>query len=125
MAANDIVITRRVASFAPSPPPANIGHQLVIKASLGGGMRYNPYDGGAFKVFGTIAIDATPDIPVMRRVRLFCRVTGRLIAETWSDTVSGVYLFENVRVGPWTVIGYDHMDSYNAVVADNISGVPM
>lgn len=88
-------------------------------------MRQNPYDGGAFKVAGTVAIDATPDIPVKRRVRLFCRVTGRMVAETWSDAVSGAYLFESIRVGPWTVVGYDYADSYNAVVADNISGVPM
>lgn len=125
MSANDIVVSARVTSFAPSPPPANIGHLLVTKALLDGGMRQNPYDGGAFKVAGTVAIDATPDIPVKRRVRLFCRVTGRMVAETWSDAVSGAYLFESIRVGPWTVVGYDYADSYNAVVADNISGVPM
>ena len=82
-------------------------------------------DGGTFKVQGTVAIDATPDIPVKRKVRLFCLQSGRLVRETWSDPVTGGYLFDYIRQGPWLVVSHDYANSYNAVVADNILGEPM
>ena len=82
-------------------------------------------DGGTFKVQGTVAIDATPDIPVKRKVRLFCLQSGRLVRETWSDPVTGGYLFDHIRQGPWLVVSHDYANSYNAVVADNILGEPM
>ena len=94
---------------------------------LGGGATAakDVQDGGAFKVQGTVAIDATPDIPVKRKVRLFCLQSGRLVRETWSDPVTGAYRFEYVRQGPWLVISHDYTGSYNAVVADNILGESM
>ncbi|MFN4325247.1 MAG: hypothetical protein ACK4FP_05105 [Azonexus sp.] len=82
-------------------------------------------DGGTFKVQGTVAIDATPDIPVKRKVRLFCLQSGRLVREAWSDPVTGAYRFEYVRQGPWLVVSHDYTGSYNAVVADNILGESM
>lgn len=82
-------------------------------------------DGGAFKVQGTVAIDATPDIPVKRKVRLFCAVSGRLVREMWSDPVTGAYSFEYIRPGPWMVTAHDYSGTYNAVVADNITAEPM
>lgn len=82
-------------------------------------------DGGAYKVQGTVAIDSTPDMPVRRKVRLFCLASGRLVRETWSDPVTGSYLFEYIRQGPWLVVAHDYTGSYNAVPADNILGEPM
>lgn len=82
-------------------------------------------DGGNYAVTGTVAIDSTPDIPVHRRVRLICTISGRLVRETWSDPISGIYEFKNVRVGPWTVLAHDYSGVYNAVVADAIMGVPL
>lgn len=82
-------------------------------------------DGGAYTVFGTVGIDSTPDIMVHRRVRLFCRISGRLVRETWSDPVTGAYRFDGIRIGPWLVIAHDYTGSYNAVVADNRLGDPM
>ena len=81
-------------------------------------------DGGRFLVVGTCAVSGTPDVPVSRRVRLLCRVSGRLIREIWS-TPAGDYAFHDVRKGPWTIISYDHTGEYNAVIADNILGTPM
>lgn len=82
-------------------------------------------DGGRRKVSGTVKIDSSPDIPVRRKVRLFCAVSGRLVRETWSDPVTGAYSFEYVRPGPWMVTTHDYTGSYNAVVADNILAEPM
>lgn len=83
------------------------------------------HDGGVYKVQGTVAIDSTPDIPVRRKVRLFCLTSGRFVRETWSDPVTGGYLFEYIRQGPWLVVAHDYTGSYNAVVADNILGETM
>jgi len=83
------------------------------------------YDGGLYKVEGTLMIDASPDIPVARKVRLICVRSGRMVRETWSDPQTGDYSFTHVRQGPWLVVAHDYTNSYNAVVADNISGVLM
>ena len=79
-------------------------------------------DGGKYCVQGTVGIDSTPDIMVHRKVRLFCTRTGRLVREQWSDPVTGAYLFEHVRIGPWTIMSHDYTGNYNAVVADNVLG---
>ena len=81
-------------------------------------------DGGAFKVQGTVAIDATPDIPVRRKVRLFCLQSGRLVRETWSDPVTGGYLFDYIRQGPWFITAHDHTGTYVGVIADNLLAEP-
>lgn len=111
----------------------HISHSVsgLIGPPLGGRLGWMPttvkdaQDGGKFKVQGTVAIDATPDIPVRRKVRLFCLQSGRLVRETWSDPVTGAYLFDCIRQGPWLVVSHDYANSYNAVVADNILGEPM
>lgn len=111
----------------------HISHSVsgLIGPPLGGRLGWRPttakdvQDGGTFKVQGTVTIDATPDIPVRRKVRLFCLQSGRLVREAWSDPVTGAYLFEYVRQGPWLVVSHDYTGSYNAVVADNILGESM
>lgn len=101
-----------------SGPPS--GGSRVYSAISGNDVE----DQGRFSVHGTVAIASTPDVPVSRRVRLFCKASGRLVRETWSDA-AGNYVFHNVRVGPWLIVSHDHMNTYNAVIADNISGEPM
>lgn len=81
-------------------------------------------DGGLYRVAGTVAVSGTPETPVARRVRLIDTLSGRLAYEQFS-TPTGNYSFDNVRAGPWTVLSHDHTLEYNAVVADNIIGVPM
>ena len=65
----------------------------------------------------------TPDVPVTRRVRLYY-VSGALVKEVWSNP-DGSYEFLAVAIGPWMVVANDHTGEYNAVIADNILGVPM
>jgi hypothetical protein len=77
---------------------------------------------GTFSISGTVAIDDSPDVPVMRRVRLYDRYSGGLVRETWSDPVTGAYSFlqlPNDRT--FFVLSHDHTDFYNATIKDNIT----
>jgi hypothetical protein len=83
---------------------------------------YDARDGGTGRIIGTVKEKAAPaNLPLMRRVRLFQEVTGRFVRETWSDAVTGNYAFENIDATiRYTVIAYDYLNNYRAVVADNI-----
>lgn len=80
-------------------------------------------DGGACTLADTVKIAGTPDVPVARRVDLFCVASKRLVRSTWSSP-AGNYIFTAIRPGPWMVIAYDHTGTYNAVIADNITVAP-
>ena len=84
-------------------------------------VRHDIEDSGLFSVVGTTTIAGLPDIPVSARVRLFYRNNSRLIRETWSDA-AGVYRFDKIKIGPFTVMAQDLTDQQNAVVADNVFG---
>jgi len=50
--------------------------------------------------------------------------TGIIIRTTWSDATTGAYSFNYVATGKaYTVITYDYMDAYRAVIADNLQAV--
>ena len=101
-----------------SPPPVSGNRGAMIAPIAASDME----DGGPYHIEDIVAIDSNPDIPVSRKVRLFDRATGRLVRETWSDPTTGRYRFDRIRLGPWTIVAYDHTDFYNAVIADNIKG---
>lgn len=78
--------------------------------------------GGAGRIAGTIKIDSSPDYPVWRRVRLFDKRDNRLVQETWSDPVTGAYVFEHINIHrQYVVIAYDHTSAYNAEIRDAIT----
>lgn len=82
--------------------------------------------GGKGRIAGTVKIDSTPDYPAWRRVRLFVRRDGTLVAEQWSDPVTGAYSFEGITMAvEFTVIAYDHTGAYNAVVRDGVVAEPI
>ena len=108
--------------FTASP---NYGAPQGVSAEGGPRASKSIYDWGTYNVAGTVKIDSTPDIPVKRRVRLLDGLTYRVVAETWSDPVTGGYSFPNVRIGPWLIVAADYTGDYNAVVADNVLGVPV
>lgn len=84
--------------------------------------RYDALDGGAFlRIAGTVKLDASPDVPVARRVRLFEQSTGRCVRETWSDPVTGAYEFKLLKNQRYFVVTTDHTESYNAVIKDNVT----
>jgi Concanavalin A-like lectin/glucanases superfamily len=75
------------------------------------------YYGGTGMITGTAK--NTPKTPVFRRIQLIHDAAKSIIRETWSDPVTGGYVFENItRDSTYTVIGYDHTDAYRAVIAD-------
>lgn len=77
---------------------------------------------GRGQIVATVKEDHDPlDLPVRRRVRLFRDRDGVMIRETWSDATTGAYAFteidENER---YSVVAYDHLENYRAVIADRI-----
>lgn len=85
-------------------------------------VRHDAEDGGAYRVAGTVAIDGSPVTPVSRRVRLFHRLSGRLVRETWS-AADGTFAFERIKAGEYLVVTDDHTRTYNAVAADAVQAV--
>lgn len=78
--------------------------------------------GGTGRIDGTVKVDATPDYPVWRRVRLIDRRDSRLVRETWSDPTTGAYAFEHIAMDRrYVVIAYDHTGVYNAEILDNLA----
>lgn len=74
---------------------------------------------GIGRIQGTVKI--TPDAPTHRKVRLVRDIDGLLVRELWSDPATGAYDFQYVdEAQAFTVITYDHLHNYRAVVADNI-----
>lgn len=60
--------------------------------------------------------------PLRRRVRLIHERSGLPIRETWSDPVTGTYRFEYIdEKETYTVVSYDHLRNYRAVIADNLT----
>lgn len=79
--------------------------------------------GGAYRIAGSVVVDANPDVPVQHRVRLSDCLTGVLVRETWSSA-NGAYAFERIRPGLYFVVSHDHTGEYNAAVRDRIEAVP-
>lgn len=87
-------------------------------------VRFDLVDGGASRIAGAVLVDASPDVPVSRRVRLYHAKTGRLVREQWSDA-AGLYAFEQIAAGTYFVVAHDDTLEYNAVIRDRIEAVPM
>lgn len=80
------------------------------------------YFGGRGRVRGTAKEKGTPDAPVYRRVRLGRERDGMVIREQWSDPTTGAYDFQYVdELQQYTVVAYDHLRNYRAVIADNLT----
>ena len=77
---------------------------------------------GIGRVRGTVKETGTPNAPLKRRVRLVRDRDGLQVRELWSDPVTGEYDFRYVdELQAWTVVSYDHLNNYRAVVADNLT----
>lgn len=80
------------------------------------------YWGGRGRVYGTVKIKGTPDYAVARRVRLFRDRDAVCVGEVWSHPTTGAYEFTHVdETQRYTVISYDYLASFRAVVADNLT----
>jgi len=70
---------------------------------------------------GFLTVDA---IYTERRVRLYSKKLGILIASTWSDKVTGKYSFKNLsKSHKYFVVGHDYEHNFNAAIADDVEAV--
>ena len=64
------------------------------------------------------------EIPVQRMVRLHHKRTGIMVAQTWSDPVTGAYRFDWIdHTQTYYVASFDHNGVFQAIVADCITPV--
>lgn len=83
------------------------------------------YDAGDLRITGTAKNTGTPDLPVRRRVRLHEQVTGRPVADTWSDASTGAYTFGNLAASTYYVTAFDHTGQYSGVIETDVVPEPM
>lgn len=78
-------------------------------------------NGGDGAISGTVKEKNSPtDTPLGRRVILMEDSSRLVIRATWSDPVTGAYSFTGIKKGPrYSVISFDHLHNYRAVIADN------
>jgi len=72
----------------------------------------NYYDGGTFSVSGTVTYNGGPE---SRKVSLFTLKDKRLIAETWSDPVTGAYSFTRLKDQEYFVWSEDYLRAFTPV----------
>lgn len=77
--------------------------------------------GGSYRIAGTV-----DEMGVLGRyrVRLYDRKIGALVRETFSDTVTGAYSFQNIalKTNGYFAVAFDHADPWrNAAIADLIT----
>lgn len=71
---------------------------------------------GQGSIAGTVKIN---NRPVSRIVRCTDHLTATLVAETWSDPVTGAYRFDGLALDRlFYLLSHDHEREYNAAVAD-------
>jgi hypothetical protein len=108
-----------ITNYAPSGAVAMVAASLLPTFDLEGF--------GAYQVVGTVKESSTPaNVPLSRRVRLIKELDGRLLKEMWSNPTTGAYAFTNIRGDlAYTVVTYDHLHNYRAVIADNLTAERM
>lgn len=90
---------------------------------LRGGRLRTALFGGGGRVVGVVTVAGAP---AARRVRLFELKSGLLVGETWSSAEDGAYSFDWVSTDHrYLVLAHDHLEQYNAAVADLIEPEPM
>lgn len=59
------------------------------------------------------------NIPLPCRLRLFDRISGRLISEVMTDQ-SGNYVFNHLTANKFFIVAHHPENQYNAVIQDNV-----
>lgn len=85
----------------------------------------NTLDSGALQITGDTVNTGMPETPVGRRVRLHDQPSGRVVAEQWTDPVTGVYSFTRLRPGTFYVTAFDHTGQFNGVISSDLTPDPM
>lgn len=94
------------------------GNARVIEAPV---IRALPWRYGQLRIAGTLKTVGPPLTPAQRRVLLLERDSMRVVRGMYSNA-DGSYAFENLDDYPpgYIVMGIDHLNIYNADIADNI-----
>lgn len=107
----------RVGELMPLNPTTTLPNQPVV-------FLFDPERGTA-TLTGTTKNLGSPNQPVSRRVQLIEEVSGRVLREVWSDPVTGVYTFSEIKPQiKFSVVAYDHTGVFRAVIADNLEATP-
>jgi len=76
---------------------------------------------GNFYIAGTTTVLGVPHI---RRVDLIDQRSGVLVRSLTTKS-DGVFLFDNIGPGPWTVVGVDVTATHNSVIFAHVVPIPM
>lgn len=78
------------------------------------------YNGGRGIIYGSVKEKNTPvNVPWRRKVLLLDEASQIVIRQTWSDSVTGAYEFQGIKMGvKYTVWSYDYTGGYRAAIAD-------
>lgn len=106
---------------------AGIGYPALPLQGVAAGRSVpaNIIDSGLFQISGDTVNTGAPETPVGRRVRLHDQPTGRVVAEVWSDPLTGAYVFTHIRQGLYYITSFDHTGQYNGVVQTDVTAEPM
>lgn len=78
--------------------------------------------GGRGTIADSVLENGTPDTPLRRKVWLMRDRDAQIIRETWSDAATGNYSFTNIdETQRYSVLSFDHLRNYRAVIADNLT----
>ena len=117
MADIDVFKQLNTGTVMPLNPNTTLPNQPVV-------FTYDP-DRGTASLTGTTKNLGSPNQPVWRRVQLIEERSGRVLREVWSDPVTGVYTFSEIRPQiKFSVVAYDHTGVFRAVIADNLEATP-
>jgi hypothetical protein len=122
LAPNDTIypkVTSGEMVFAQPFAPAYPSRELIINADVR--VRDMAWAGRG-RVSGTVKTKGTPNFPTYAKVRLIHEADGVCVAEQWSDPLTGEYSFDYIdATKKYTVLAYDPMRSFRAVVADYLT----
>ena len=78
--------------------------------------------GGPCAIAGVTKAKGTPNTPYRSKVRLLRDRDALLVRETWSDPVTGVFVFSGLNPAhKYTAYAQDHMGNFRAVIADRVT----
>ena len=87
---------------------------MTVLVNNGGITLGKPF-AGKYGITGTVK---KVTLPGRYLVRLLDRVTGRYLAQTYSDETTGVYEFNNYAIREYVIYSLDATKDYNAAIAD-------